>query len=79
MILFAGITGLVVYGGLTWRSSVLLGVGTAGLALFIWMVFTILVDEVTPVSVALWFGIPGLAAIGYALYQLTQQETADAE
>ena len=68
-----------VYGGLAWRSSVLLAIGAVHMVLFVWMVFTILVDEVTPVSIALWFGIPGVAAILYALYSLTQLEAASDE
>ena len=69
------------YAGLTWRSSVLLGIGTAGLVIFIIMMISVLVDEVTAVSVALWFGIPGLAAVGYALFSLEQlvQDTATDE
>jgi len=72
IILFAGITGFVAYAGLTWRSSVLLGIGTAGLVIFITMMISVLVDEVTAVSIALWFGIPGLAAVGYSLFSLEQ-------
>jgi len=72
IILFAGITGFVVYTGLTWRSSVLLGIGAAGLVIFIIMMISVLVDEVTAVSVALWFGLPGLAAVGYSLFSLEQ-------
>jgi hypothetical protein len=79
VILFAAITGLVVYGGLAWRSSVLLGIGAVGLVIFILMVWSILVDDVTAISVALWFGIPGLAAMGYALFRLQQMESADSE
>jgi hypothetical protein len=81
LILFAGITGLVVYGGLAWRSSVLLGIGALGLIIFIVMLFTVLVDEVTAVSVALWFGIPALAALGYnliSLEQMAKSESTDA-
>ncbi len=81
IILFAAITGFVVYSGLTWRSSVLLGIGTAGLVIFIAMMISVLVDEVTAVSVALWFGIPGLVAVGYSLFSLEQlvQDTATDE
>lgn len=79
VILFALVTGLVVYGGLAWRSSVLLGIGAAGLAIFVWMVFTILVDEVTPTSIAVWFGIPGLAAVGYSLFSLQQMAARSEE
>ena len=75
IILFAGITGFVVYTGLTWRSSVLLGIGAAGLVIFIIMMISVLVDEVTAVSVALWFGVPGLAAVGYSLFSLEQLDT----
>ncbi|MCH7583789.1 MAG: hypothetical protein IH941_01350 [Acidobacteria bacterium] len=75
IILFAAITGFVVYSGITWRSSVLLGIGTAGLIIFVVMLISILVDEVTAVSVALWFGIPGLAAVGYSLFGMQQLET----
>lgn len=75
IILFAGITGFVVYTGLTWRSSVLLGIGAAGLVIFIIMMISVLVDEVTAVSVALWFGVPGLAAVGYTLFSLEQLDT----
>jgi len=81
LILFAAITGLVVYGGLAWRSSVLLGVGALGLIIFIAMLVTVLVDDVTAISVALWFGIPGVAALGYNLWsleQMAQSETTDA-
>jgi len=79
VILFAAVTAVVVYGGVTSRSSVLLGIGAAGLAVFILMVFSILVDEVTPVSVALWFGIPGVAAAAYSLFRLTQLEAESVE
>jgi len=78
IILFAGITGFVVYTGLTWRSSVLLGIGAAGLVIFIIMMISVLVDEVTAVSVALWFGVPGLAAVGYSLFSLEQLDTVAA-
>jgi len=81
LILFAAITGLVVYGGLAWRSSVLLGVGALGMIIFIMMLVTVLVDDVTAISVALWFGIPGVAALGYNLWsleQMAQSETTDA-
>ncbi len=78
IILFAAITGIVIYGGLAWRSSVLLGIGAAGLIIFINMMVSILVDEVTAVSIALWFGIPGLAAIGFALFSLDQMEKEEA-
>lgn len=78
IILFAGITGLVIYGGLAWRSSVLLGIGAAGLILFIGMMIQILVDDITAMSVALWFGIPGLAAIGYSLFSLEQLDQDEA-
>ncbi len=74
IILFAGITALVVYGGLAWRSSVLLGTGTAGLIIFVVMAISILVDELTATSVALWFGIPGLLALGYLLYSVWEAE-----
>ena len=74
IILFAAITGIVIYGGLAWRSSVLLGIGAAGLLIFINMAIGILVDELTAISIAAWFGIPGLAAIGYALVSLDQME-----
>lgn len=81
IILFAAIAGIVIYGGLAWRSSVLLGIGATELIIFIVMMISILVDEVTAVSVALWFGIPGLAAIGYSLFNLEQmakeEETSD--
>jgi hypothetical protein len=77
LILFAGITGLVIYGGLAWRSSVLLGIGAFGLTVFIMMLITVLVDEVTAVSVALWFGVPGVAAIGYAVFSLEQMAKSD--
>ena len=75
IILFAGITGFVIYSGLTWRSSVLLGIGTAGLVIFIMMMINVLVDDITAVSIALWFGIPGLAAVGYSLFNLEQLGT----
>lgn len=78
IILFAAITGLMIYGGLVWRSSVLLGIGAAGLTIFIAMMISVLVDEITPVSVALWFGIPGLVGIGYALFSLQQLEEQEA-
>jgi len=72
IILFAAITGFVAYGGLAWRSSVLLAIGAIDLVIFITMMITILVDDVTAVSIALWFGIPGLAAVGYSLFSLDQ-------
>ena len=81
LILFAAITGLVVYGGLAWRSSVLLGVGALGMIIFIMMLVTVLVDDVTAISIALWFGIPGVAALGYnlmSLEQMAQSDSADA-
>jgi hypothetical protein len=79
IILFAGITGFVVYGGLAWRSSVLLAVGAVHLIIFIAMMISILVDSVTAMSVALWFGIPGLAAFGYSLFSLDQMAKEAAE
>ncbi len=79
IILFAAITALVVYGGLAWRSSVLLGIGTAGLIIFVWMAITILVDEITAINVALWFGIPGVLALGYLLYSVWNVEEANSE
>jgi hypothetical protein len=51
------------------------------LIIFIVMLFTVLVDEVTAVSVALWFGIPALAALGYnliSLEQMAKSESTDA-
>lgn len=79
VILFAVVAGFLVFGGLTWRSSVLLGVGAASLAIFIGMMISILVDEITPMSVGLWFGIPGLAAMAYAFFNLQQMESDEAE
>ena len=78
VILFAAITAIVVYGGLAWRSSVLLAIGAVGLIVFIALVINILVDEVTAVSVTMWFGIPGLAAIGYSLFSLEQMAKEEA-
>jgi hypothetical protein len=78
IILFAAITGFVAYGGLAWRSSVLLAIGAIGLVIFIMMMITILVDDVTAVSIALWFGVPGLAAVGYALFSLDQLASEEA-
>jgi hypothetical protein len=79
VILFALITGFVAYAGLVWRSSVLLAIGAIHLVIFIFMIFTILVDDITPIAVALWWGIPGLAAVGYSLYSLQQMEAAESE
>ncbi len=72
VVLFAAVTLAVLYGGLTWRSSVLLGAGAAGVLFLIVMVMSILVDSPTAVTFALWFGIPGLAALAYAIWSLEQ-------
>jgi hypothetical protein len=66
IVLFAGITLAVAYAGLAWRSSVLLGIGAVGLIVFISMLMSILLDEMTALQVTIWFGIPGLIALGYA-------------
>ena len=79
IILFAVITGVVIYGGLAWRSSVLLGIGAVGLIVFVAMMINVLVDEITAVSVALWFGIPGVAAVGYSLFSLEQLAKEEAD
>lgn len=72
IVLFAAITLAVLYGGLTWRSSVLLAIGAGGIIVFIIMLMTIMLDEVTTMQVTLWFGIPGLAALGYAAWSENQ-------
>lgn len=41
------------------------------------MLMSILLDEVTAIQIALWFGIPGLAALGYSFW--AQQEGKPAE
>lgn len=47
-----------------WRSSVLAGVGTfAALALIV-QLMTLVLDEPSATAFILWFGIPGLAALG---------------
>lgn len=68
VLLFAGITLAVLYGGLTWRSSVLTAIGAIHVIILIVMIMSILLDSVTAVQIALWFGIPGLAALGYAFW-----------
>lgn len=80
VILFTGITLAVSWAGLTWRSSVLLALAVVHLIILIIMLMTILVDEMTAVQVGLWFGIPGLLALGYALMGMQPEKTeADAE
>ncbi len=78
IILFAAIAGFAIYGGVAWRSSVLLGLGAIGLLIFVNMMVAILVDEITAVSIAVWFGVPGLAAVGYSLFSLDRMAKEEA-
>lgn len=77
VVLFAGITLAVLLGAITWRSSVLGAIGAIHVIILVQMVMSIVVDEMTAMQVALWFGIPGLLALGYALW--AQQEGTKAE
>lgn len=77
VVLFAAITLAVSYAGLTWRSSVLVALGVVHLIILIAMIMSILLDEMTAVQVALWFGIPGLLALGYALYGMREEAASE--
>ena len=74
VILSAAIALIVLYGGLTWRSSVLLAVGAVLVIALVGQIMSIVLDEVTAIQVALWFGIPGLAALAYSMWSQQDQD-----